>query len=461
MTGAGSRKKLSLFDATMLVMGGIIGVGIFFTPQQVAQLVPSSGLMIGLWVFGAVVALAGAMTFAELGGSFPRSGGWYVFLLEAFGPFISFLFAWVIMGVVATGAIAVIASFAATQFLPAETSDWRHVVIAAGVILGLTGLTACGIKLGATFQNLCMLTKLIALLALIVAGLVFFVPLPEAPVAVPEHHAIELGDITGAFLALFFAFGGWQHLCYVAPELENPQRNLPRAIVLGVCGVALTYVLVNLAYVRVLGVDGLATTKDFAAVVAHDSVGGGFAASLRVVMGVSAVGVCAVNIIVGPWIFVAMARSGVFFESFGRVSARTGAPVLALILQAVIALGYLGWAHAEVLFGLPKAPPDHPRMDPNQLAESVVFAEWFFHGLVAFALLKLRYCRPDLPRPFKSFLWPAAPILYLVTALAILIGNLADSDQSDKTKIGVSVILAGVVLYFPWRSLLRRRRLVV
>ena len=447
----------------MLVMGGIIGIGIFFKPQEVAALVPHGGALIALWVFAGFVALAGALTFAELGGSFPRTGGWYVFLREAFGPFVSFLFAWVVLAVISTGAIAVIASFAATQILPIATgasADARHLTIAASIIVGLTAITLAGIKLGAVFQNFCMLTKLIGLLALIIAGLVFFEPQPNGAADVSTVVVKEGRGVIAAFLPVFFAFGGWQHICYIAPELQNPTRTMPRAIVLGVCGVIVIYVLVNLASLRVLGVAELAGTENYAAEMANLSLGPGFAKVLRVVIAISAIGVCAVIIIVTPAIYVAMSREGLFFKSFSRLHKRTNAPVLALLLQAVLALGYLAWSHAGVFLDLPPDDPDDPRMNPVQLANSVVFAEWIFHGLVAYCLLRLRARRPELPRPFKSFLWPAAPVLYLLTALVVVIGNIREAlynaEARQLTLVGLTVLGVGALLYQPWRWLMRR-----
>ena len=449
-TGGAGRRKLSLADATLLVMGGIVGVGIFFTPRDVAALVPVPWLFLTMWILGAGIALCGAATFAELGGTFPRSGGWFEFLREIYGPFVAFLFAWMILGVVSTGAIAVIASFGAgtlVGLLPGLAGPWSEPALGAAIILVLTGITLGGIKLGATFQNLCMLTKLVAIAALVVAGLVFFSPgvpaaEPPPPVAVPE--SLWAGAIA-ATLPVLFSFGGWQQVCYVAGEVEEPSRNVPRAILLGVVGVAVTYLLVNAAYLRVLGTDGLAADPGFAAEVARLSLGERGERALRAAMAVSAIGVCAVNIIVTPGIYVGMARSGLFFKSFGRLHARTGAPVLALCTQAALALAYLGWSHAG-----------SETMDTDTLTGSVVFAEWIFHGLVALGLMLLRARRPELPRPYRSLAYPLAPALYLVTATLVVFGNLWASPFA-RTGIGLGVLLAGALVYRPWRAYLGAR----
>ena len=450
-------RKLSFFDAVMLVMGGIIGVGIFFTPRDVAALVPEPAVFLGMWVLGALVALCGGLTFAELGGSFPRAGGWFVFLREAFGPFVAFLFAWVILGVVSTGGIAVIATIGANNL--GGLGDWApsgtlgHVALAASFIVILTILTLCGIKMGANVQNFCMVSKLIAIAALVVAGIVFFTPGAE-PVAPPPVVTSEPGQsllrrMTTAFLPVFFAFGGWANICYIAPQVKNPQRAIPRAILLGVTAVALIYLAINITYLRVLGIDELARNQEFAADVAERVFGEGGRRALKAAIAVSAFGVCAVNIIVSPGIYVAMAREGLFFRSFGRLNRRTGAPVLALLTQCVLALGYLTWSHAGVFVEI----SSDDAMDPSILTKSVVFAEWIFHTMAAGALLLMRASRPDLPRPFRSWAYPLAPVLYLLIAAAVVLGNVRWDYQ---TLIGGGVIVVGAAVYRPWRWFMRR-----
>lgn len=445
-----AQKELGLFDATMLVMGGIIGVGIFFTPARVAELVPWEPTFFGLWILGALVALAGAATFAELGGTFPRYGGWFEFLREIYGPFVAFLFAWVILGVVATGAIAVVASFGAEMLLGlfGDVNPYAHVALAALILLGLTALTLLGVKVGATFQNACMLAKLTALAALAAGAFFFFTPgEAPAPSAPAGKAALGASGLFGASLSVLFAFGGWQHVCYVADAVRDPQRVIPKAILFGVLGVGVVYLVMNAAYVRVLGLEEMAGNFGFAALVAERTFGPAGARALRAAMAVSAIGLCTVNVIVTPTIFVGMAKSGLFFRSFGRLHPRTGAPVAALFTQLVLALAYLSWAHSETLFA---ASPEGMTVD--RLTGSVVFAEWFFHGLVAYGLIRLRARRPELPRPYRSLAFPLAPALYLAAAAAVLAGNLATA-RGLETAVGASVLVAGALVYAPWRRL--------
>lgn len=450
-------RKLNAFDATMLVMGGIIGVGIFFAPRGVAQHVPDGTVFLGMWLAGGLIAMCGAFTFAEWASSMPKAGGWFVFLREALSPFVAFVFAWVILGVVSTGAIAVIASFGA-QNIGVFTSwigppdSLSHHVLAAAIILVLTAVTLCGVKVGATVQNVCMITKLIALVALVAGGVAFLlgggVP-GEFPAA--DRSKSLVSGVPAAALSVFFAYGGWQHICYIAPQVRDPARVLPRAIVIGVLGVAAVYLAANFAYLQVLGIDGIVASENVGAALARDSLGARFEKAVSAAMGVSALGVCAVNVIVTPGIYVAMARDGLFFRSFGRLSARTQAPVLALALQCVLSLGYLLWSFVGTRMG--PAEPGEFRMTVSLLTDSVVFAEWIFHGCVAYGLLHIRRTRPDLPRPFRMPLWPIPALVYLVVAILIVWGNLR--TWSNQTLVGLVVVSLGAAIYLPWRRLFK------
>lgn len=428
----------------MLVMGGVIGVGIFFNPHAVATALPHPALFLGAWVLGGLIAINGALTFAELGASLPHAGGWYVFLREAFGSFVAFLFAWVVLCVISCGAISVMISIAAANLhgiVPGvgPPGSASAQIVGAVVLTAITGLTMLGVKAGATFQNACMIIKLAAI-AGIVAGawLVFDPPSASEVASAPARIPDELGSrALQAMLQVLFSFGGWQLVCYIAPQVKNPQRTLPRAIVLGVGGVIVVYLAINAAYLRVLGVDGIASNGEFAREVAQRTLGGTGGQILSAAIGVSAIGIATVTIISTPWMYVAMAREGLFFRRFERLHPKTGAPILALTVQLVLCLGYWFWGSAMVV------------------ANSVVFVEWIFHALAAIALLTLRQRRPDLPRPFKSPLYPMAPILYLLLAVTLVGGALWDANE-DNVRIGLVVLVIGAIVYKPWRWLVGR-----
>ncbi len=413
-------------------MGGIIGVGIFYTPHAVAESVPRPGPFLAMWAIGGLIALNGALTFAELGGTFPKAGGWYVFLREAFGPFIAFLFAWVVLFTISTGAIAVMVHVFVAN-LPGLAPSAGFAVGAATIVV-VTGLAMLGAKAGATVQNLCMLVKLSAIAAMAVVGLLFTAPAVHATSPAAVGAPSLFGGMVHALLPVLFACGGWQMLCYVAPQVRDPQRTLPRAIVVGILGVIATYLAINAAYIRVLGIEGLAANREFAGEMARRTLGPTGGDLLGAAMAISALGVAIVTIVATPWLYVAMAKERLFFARFEKVHPRTGAPIAALLVQGAMVLAYWTWGHADVL------------------VDSVVFVEWIFHALVAVALLRLRATRADLPRPFRSPFYPLAPILYVLFALAVVLGTLIQANVRDM-RIGLSVLALGALVYRPWRKL--------
>jgi basic amino acid/polyamine antiporter, APA family len=447
-----SSRPLSFVDATLLVMGGIIGVGIFFQPATVAQHLPAPGPFLGAWVLGAILALAGAMTFAELGAMMPRTGGWYVFLREGFGPLVAFCFAWVVLGVVATGACAAVASFFGYQVATllemsgsvlafegtsfAFTADTLFGLIA---ILVITTAALLGLKTAATLQALCMGAKLLVIGTFIVAGyaLTLAPPIPsEALVDVPQ----DVDWVAGwsrAMLPVLFTFGGWQLLSYVAPSVKDAPRNLPRAIVIGVSAVAVVYLVFNFALLRVLGIEGLiesdSAMKDFAVQTLGD-VG---ARVLGGAMALSAFGFLVATLITTPGVLVAMSREGLFPRAFSKLHPRTGAPTRVLLLQALVTVGYL------VVYA-----NDHEGRD--LLADAVVFIEWVFHFLAAVALLRL--ARSNQDRPWRSPAYPLFPITYAVLAVYVFGSNL-DSQPWEVTRIGLIPLGLGILTYFAWRQL--------
>jgi len=449
MTGA--RRKLSLLDATMLVMGAILGVGIFFNPHQVAALVPNTPAFLATWGIGCVVALCGAFTFAEFAATWPHAGGSFVYLREIYGKPVAFLLAWVVLFVISTGAMAVMVGFGATMLetgWPAVgefgaslglSPELTNRCIGAAIIVGLHALALGGAKTGATFQNVIMGIKLLLVVTILVGAFLLFAPSSAELVALPESTQPLWQGMTLAMLPVLFSCGGWPLVAYIASEIEDPVRNLPRALVLGVAGVMSLYLLLNLGYLRVVGLGYMAQNWDFAGEVVTRAYGETGGSLLAIGMAVSAVGVTLVNVITTPWLYVAMSREGLFFESFSKLHVRTGAPVAALLCQATIGLLYLFLADADFL------------------VDSVVFVEWLFHVLIAFGLLWLRRHRSELPRPFRSFAYPLLPLVYGVFAVYLVVGTIW-KDEAPKTLTGAGVVLAGVLIYPFWRRLADRAR---
>jgi len=461
MSESAPERKLTLLDATLLVMGGIIGVGIFFNPHTIAERVPVPWLYFSLWIFGGLVAIAAGFTFAELGTTFPRAGGWFVYLRAVYGRPLAFVFAWVVLTVQSTGAIASIAKFCAERvhiLAPGwvgESGSTSETVVAALLVLSVTVVALTGVKRAALVQNVCMVTKLVVIAALVIGALLFVGRDDVAPAAaaVPAAatHTLTVGSFLFALLPLFYTLGGWQLIGYIAPEMKDPVKNLPRAILLGVLGVVVVYLCVNASYLAVLGIDGLIEDKGFAQTLSQRAFGPLGEKVLAAGMCISAFGICAVNIITTPWVYVAMAKEGLFFESVGALSPRTGVPQRALLIQAAITCVYL-------LFTL------------GFLVDSVVFVEWMFHLLAALGLLLLRWRQPELPRPFRSPLYPLAPVVYLLTACVVVGGVLLQPVAPGEVNVnllgvpierrvlGVSIVLLGALVYRPWRALVERAR---
>ncbi|MDP6538361.1 MAG: amino acid permease [Planctomycetota bacterium] len=445
--GGRAPRKLHLLDATLLVMGGILGVGVFFNPGQVAGLLPHPPAFLAAWLVGGLIALCGAFTFAELGATFPRSGGWFVYLRECHGPLVAFLFAWVVLFVVSTAALAIMADFCLGMLegvAPAvgaagsgARSAWSITLLCA-----ITAVALGGAKLSATFQNACMALKVGACLVLIAAGCLLFSPEPLAALPPPstaqDPPVSLLHGFVPALLPILFSLGGWQMLGYAAGTVADAPRVLPKATILGVGAVTLITLLLNLDYMRVVGLEHMAENPMFAAEVARRSLGPTGETALRLGMAISAVGVLTVTIFASPWVFVAMAREGLFFARFARLHHRTGAPVEALCLQAVLAGVY-------VLTG-----------DVETLVDSVVFIEWIFHGLAAAGLVVLFRRRSDLKRPFASPAFPLFPMIYLLAACVVVLGNLWQND-ARLSATGLGVVGSGWIAYALWTRRARRR----
>ena len=295
-----------------------------------------------------------------------------------------------------------------------------------------------GLKSGALFQNLCMLMKLAAIATFVVAGLALYSGVPAAAEVVAADRTSDSipEGMLAASLSVLFSYGGWQLLSYVAPSVKDPQRNLPKAIVVGVTGVAAIYFLINLAYLKVLGIGGLAAQGDgqMAVRMANAALGEGIGATfVTAAMAVSALGFLVATLITTPGIYVAMSREGLFFRGFGRLHERTGAPTLALITQCLLVLGYLGWSVGDYEF-------------VETLTAAVVFAEWIFHGMAGLALIVL-VKRAGVERPFKSPLYPLFPITYGAIAACVVVGNLV-TTQSSVTMIGVVALALGFVAHW-------------
>jgi APA family basic amino acid/polyamine antiporter len=428
-------RRIGPFSATMMVVGGIIGSGIFLNPAIVAQRVRTVPLTLGVWVLGGVIALIGALVFAELGARRPVAGGGYVYLRDAYGRLPAFLYAWTLLLVIATGAIAAVAvTFASYAAALLDMGPSSRLPLAVGAILVLSAINYVGVKPGAITQNIFTVLKLGALALLIVAGLTAAATpsLPE-PLA-PLHGGSVALAIGAALVPVLFAFGGWQQTNFVAEELIDTERNLPRALLAGVSIVVLVYLLANLAYVRTLGIDGLARSTAPAADAMNTWIGPAGRDLIAAGIAVSTFGFLNLVILVSPRVYQAMARDGLFFPSLARLHPRYRTPSAAILFQGV-------WGVLLTVSGR-----------YGDLLDYVVFGDWIFFGATAATLFVYRGReRSGREEPLPRFRMPGYPLLPLIFigAAVYVVGGSIASNPSNALK-GSALMALGVPVFRFW-----------
>jgi APA family basic amino acid/polyamine antiporter len=427
-------RRLGVFDGTMLVMGGIIGAGIFLNPSIVAQRIGTPGLTVAVWVIGGVIALAGAFCFAELGSNRPQAGGGYVYLRDGFGPLPAFLYGWTLLLVISTGAIAAVGvTFARYAADLAGLGDRWINPLAVGAILLLSAGNYLGVRTGAVVQNVFTVLKLVALAVLIVVGLFVAGGEPDAAITGTAGNALGLGGFAAvvgvALVPVLFSYGGWQQTNYVAEEIVDPERTLPRALLLGVVGVVLVYVLANVVYVKVLGVIGLAASLAPAADVMRALLGPAGATFISAGIAASTFGFLNLVILVSPRVYQAMARDGVFFRRMAELHPRHRTPTAAIVFQAV-------WASVLTLSGT-----------YGQLLDYVVFGDWIFFGLAGATVFIFRRRGEEIR--FKTPAYPWIPGLFVVAAAYVVLSSIASNPGN--ALLGSGLIGLGVPAYLFWR----------
>ena len=314
------RRQLGLFDAIMIVMGGIVGAGIFANPSEVAHRVHTPFLILGVWVLGGFIAMCGAFIWAELATRLPGTGGQYLYLREAYHPSVAFVYGWGLLLVTQTGGMAAVAVIFSSYFRALTGVAWNDSVIAATVLLILTGVNCLGARAGSNVQSALMLLKIGALAALVTLGLALGGgSLKSGPLLGQPASFGLLKDIGSAMVPIAFAYGGWQTATFVAGEMRDPRRDLSRGLLLGVAAVVGLYLAVNLACLRVLGPVGLDATTTPASDVMRIALGERGAQWIAVGIAISTLGFLSQSMLTGPRVYYAMARDGLFFESVGKL----------------------------------------------------------------------------------------------------------------------------------------------
>lgn len=423
----------------MLVVGGIIGSGIFFTPSETAKELPTAGWVLVVWALGGVVAFAGALTYAELGALIPDAGGAYVYIREAFGALPAFLYGWMSLLLIASGAIAAVAvGFAGYVGHFVALDAGGQLGVAGTTIAGLAVVNYLGVKPGAVVQNVMTVAKIVALGILILGGVLLWSRLGSPPPVAhpPAPRATIVAGLGAAFVPVLFTIGGWQQMNMVAGEIREPGRNIPRALAIGIAIVVVCYLGANAAYLRALGRDGLAASTAVAADTATRMFGASGATFIALAAMVSIFGFVNVTILANSRIVYAMARDGLFIEEAARVHPRFGSPHIAIVVMAV-------WSIALLLLSGGSL---------GTLLSGVVFADWIFFGLGAASVFALRRSMPNAMRPYRALGYPVVPAFFVVAAVAGIVSSFYKSLRMSL--LGSALLALGVVVFV----VLRRRR---
>lgn len=450
-------RGLSLLDSILLLAGGIIGSGIFLTAADVAKNTRTPALFLSIWVIGMVITMLACFAFAEMGAMFPEAGGQYVYLREAYGDFVAYLYGWMIFTVSVGGTVAALgAGFAEYmgKLFPALSA--AHVLLAVHVpgishghlaltvtrehlvslaaIAFLTLVNIFGVRRGAVLQNIATWAKFAAIGALVLLGLTvgkgswghYDSSLPASPAA-----SSFLTSIGVALIAVFWAYDGWVYITWVAGEVKDPQRNLPRSLILGLLIVGALYLAINAIYLYALPMTEVAANETVAQAAAVSMFSAGAARWLSLAIAISCFGAMASCIMCGARVYYAMAEDGVFFRSLAKVSPRWHTPVRSLVLQAV-------WSAALALSGGYYA-----------LITYVIFMMVLSYALTVAALFVLRRKMPDVPRPYRCTGYPWLPALYVVIGTAWAVNAII--ERTTEALWGILIVALGIPFYLYWK----------
>jgi APA family basic amino acid/polyamine antiporter len=448
------KRDLGVFAALAIVVGTVIGSGIFRVPQAMILNVGSVRLVFLVWVVGGMLSLAGALTYAELAAAMPGAGGEYVYLTEAYGPLWGFLYSWTQMWVAKSGSIATLATafFEYTaHFVPQFEMVWFTAgpfsikygqVFALVLILLLGGINYLGVRIGGDVQVAVTAVKIALIALLILAGLLYTHPpayLPAGLTSSPAAPPAVFAGFIAALVGALWAYDGWNNVGMVASEVKNPQRNLPLALIGGTLGVIAIYMLANWAYFRVLSPAEVGAHKLVAAEMMQRVFASRGAAAASA--GASAVSIAAMisifaalngSILTGARVPYAAARDGLFFRSAARVHPAFHTPGVSILMLSA-------WSGVLVLSG-----------KYEELFDFVIFGSWILYGMATASVFVLRRTRPDLPRPYKTFGYPAVPLLFLAGAIVLEISTLWTKPRESIA--GIVLILLGLPFYFYWKG---------
>lgn len=429
------QRKLTLYGLSMIAIGSCIGAGIFATPGQIVNTLPHAGWVLIVWVLGGLITLTGALTYAELGGLFPKAGGVYVYIREAYGHLTAFLYGWATLLVINTGSLAALGLVFAeyvTFYIP--LSDPQKTLLAISTIMGLSIVNIRGIDISQWLISIFTSSKLIALLVILIIATFMRDYTTHVHVwDLSQNTPDNLGSLLlTALIGVLWSFGGWHHATYLAGETRHPQRNVPKAMLIGAVVVTLTYVLTNLAYLWLLPLEEMAGSER----VAGDALaaifdGGGRTVALLI--GISVFGTISIYTMSAPRVYFAMARDGIFFQQLGKLHPRFHTPANAILVQAL-------WACLLLLFW----------GTFDQLITYVTFIDVAFMVLAGISIFYFRKHAKDSSRPYKAWGYPIIPILYIIITNIFLINTFI--ERPNQAIAGSFIILLGIAVYWAMKN---------
>lgn len=434
-------RRLTLTDAIAIVVGSMIGSGIFLKASEIANIIPHPSLILLVWLASGLLTLGGALVVAELGAMMPEAGGLYVYLKRAYGPFVGFLFGWSLLAVLQTGSIAGLAAGAVQSLSALEPGiDAYRFPLAATLIVMLTGLNVLSVKSGARVQNILTLAKVLGIGILVAGAFLLGGGSTEnfTPTSTQTLNLGLLGAIGLCMTKALWAYDGWVNLGFMAGELKSPQENLPKAIGMGIAFVISVYVVTNAAYHFVLPLDVVQNSKSVAVDVAKKLLGMKGTLVMAILTFVSMAGALNSSILSAPRAYYAMAQDGKFPEVIGTVHSTFKTPYVALILQGIWSIGLLSWWGTF-----------------ERLTDNVVFVFWIFYALGAGAVLRMRAKEPHTHRPYRVIGYPWVPVVFLVAATLLTFNNISQAPKESAQAL--LLVLSGAIFYAIWSKVVPAR----
>ncbi len=430
----GLRRELSLFGLTMIAVGSCIGSGIFLTPSQVASHLPHPSWILGIWTLGGLIALTGALTFAELGAMFPKAGGVYVYLKEAYGELAGFWYGWAYFSVINSGSLAALSlAFAYYIAFLFPIGAGGQVAVAVGALVTATIVNVFRVGLVEKFGNTFTLLKLAGILAIVAVGVALGSGSVNWGPGAGPGGSITISGFGLALVGVFFSYGGWHHASYLSGEAKDAQRTVPRAMVLGALIVTAMYVAINIAFLRLMPVADMAVSSSVGADAVSTVLPFG-ARLIAVLIAISTLGTILIYTLSAPRIYFAMAEDGLFFKPFAQVHPRYRTPVVSVVFQTIWAIILIfAWRTFE------------------QVITYVTFTDWIFFTLAACVVILFRIKRPDANRPYRTVGYPIVPLIYITISAGFIVNTLV--ERPVQAAWAAVLLLSGLPFYFWFKRL--------